>query len=121
MLGPSDLGWEVLYETGVAADLVLLAAEDINADGHPDVAWSDTTCGAKACFSTVHVVSWVDGSFKNWIDDSTTMASAAIQLADVLPEGSGQELVLSGGVVGTALAGPQRVVTNTWASLAGAP
>ncbi len=28
---------------------------------------------------------------------------------------------MSGGVVGTMLAGPQRVVTNTWASPAGAP
>ncbi len=120
VLGPSDLGWEVLYQTGVAADVVLLAAEDINADGQADVVWSDTTCGGKACFSTVHVISWVDGSFQDWIDGSTTMASAAVQLADVLPEGSGQELVLSGGVVGTVLAGPQRVVTNTWASPAGA-
>ena len=121
VLGSGDLGWEVLYEAGVAADVVVLAAEDINADGHPDVAWSDTTCGAKACFSTVHIVSWVDGSFQNWIEGSTTMASAVVQLGDVVPEGSGQELVMSGGVVGTMLAGPQRVVTNTWASPAGAP
>ena len=121
VLGLSDLGWEVLYETGVAADVVLLAAEDVNADGHPDVAWSDTTCGAKACFTTVHIISWIDGGFQEWIGSGTTMASAVVQLADVLPEGSGQELVMSGGVVGTMLAGPQRVVTNTWASPAGAP
>ncbi len=81
VLGSGDLGWEVLYEAGVAADVVVLAAEDINADGHPDVAWSDTTCGAKACFTTVHIVSWVDGSFQNWIEGSTTMASAVVQLA----------------------------------------
>jgi len=105
----------------VAADVVLLAAEDINADGHADVAWSDTTCGAKACFTTVHVISWIDGGFQDWIDGGTTMASASVRLADVLPDGSGQELVLSGGVVGTILAGPQRVVTNTWGSPAGAP
>ena len=121
VLAPSDLGWEVLYQTGVAADVALLAAEDINADGHADVAWSDTTCGAKACFTTVHVISWIDGGFQDWIDGSTTMASASVRLADVLPEGSGQELVMSGGVVGTTLAGPQRVVTNTWGSPAGAP
>lgn len=121
VLGPSELGWEVLYEAGVAADVVVLAAEDINADGHPDVAWSDTTCGAKACFSTVHVISWIDGSFQEWIGSGTTMASAVVKLADFLPEGSGQELVMSGGMVGTTLAGPQRVVTNTWASPGGAP
>jgi hypothetical protein len=119
VLGVGDLGWEVLYQTGVAADVVLLAADDINADGHPDIAWSDTTCGAQACFTTVHVSSWIDGRFRDWIGGSTTMAAAAVQLADVLPEGSGQELVLSGGVIGTSLAGPQRVMTNTWASSAG--
>jgi LysM repeat protein len=120
VLGPGELGWEVLYQTGVAADVVLLAAEDINADGHPDVIWSDTTCGASACFTTVHVRSWIDGRFQEWIDGSTTMSSATVKLADVLPEGSGQEIVMAGGVIGTALAGPQQVVTNTWASPAGA-
>ena len=71
----------------------LLAAEDINADGRPDVVWSDTTCGAKACFThgPRHLVGST-ASFQDWIDGSTTMASASVQLADVLPEGSGQEL-----------------------------
>ncbi len=121
VLVPGDLGWEVLYQTGVASDVVLLAAEDLNADGNADVAWTDTTCGAKACFTTAHIISWIDGAFQDWIDGSTTMASVSVQLSDVSPQGSGQELVMSGGVVGTPLAGPQRVVTNTWGSPAGAP
>lgn len=121
VLGAGELGWEVLDQTGVAADVVLLAAEDINADGHPDIAWTDTTCGAKACFTTVHVSSWGGDGFEDWIDGSTTMAAATVRLADTLPEGSGREIVIAGGVAGTPLAGPQRVVTDTWASPAGAP
>ncbi|MEZ4770370.1 MAG: LysM peptidoglycan-binding domain-containing protein [Caldilineales bacterium] len=121
ILSSAPLGWEVVYETGVASDIVLLEAADANEDGRPDVVWTDTTCGANACFTSAHVISYMDGGFVNWIEDGTTMASAKVALQDVTPEGSGQELVMSGGVIGTVQAGPQRAVTTTWASLAGAP
>lgn len=121
ILSSGLLGWETVYETGLASDIVLIDAADVNADGQADVVWSDTTCGASACFTSAHVVSYADGGFVNWIDEGTTMASAQAALRDLAPEGSGQELVLSGGVVGAGLAGPQRAMTTTWASLAGAP
>lgn len=121
ILSPGPLGWEVVYETGLASDLVLIEAGDMNADGQADVVWTDTTCGGNACFTSTHVVSWVDGGFVNWIDEGTTMAAARVALRDLTPEGSGQEVVMSGGVVGAGLAGPQRAMTTTWASLAGAP
>lgn len=121
ILSSGPLGWEVVYETGVASDIVLLEAGDVNADGRADVVWTDTTCGANACFTTAHVVSYAEGGFVNWIEDGTTMASAAVSLQDISPEGSGQELVMTGGVVGTVQAGPQRAMTTTWASLAGEP
>jgi LysM repeat protein len=121
VLGSGPLGWEVIYLSGLAADVELLALEDVNDDGHPDIVWSDTTCSASACFSTVHVSSYVDGDFRSWVNGSTTMASAAIRLEDVMPQGSGQELLIQGGVIGAVAAGPQRPVETTWASLAGGP
>lgn len=121
VLSPGPLGWEVLHQSGLAADADLLALGDVNDDGHPDIVWSDTTCGAAACFTTLHVTSYVDGGFRSWINGNTTMASAAISLEDVMPQGSGQELVLHGGVIGTVAAGPQRAVTQQWASLSGSP
>lgn len=121
ILRSAPLGWEVAYETGVASDIVLLEAADVNEDGRADVVWTDTTCGANACFTTAHIVSNIDSGFVNWIEDGTTMASANVSLQDVTPEGSGEELVLTGGVIGTVQAGPQRAMTTTWASLAGAP
>lgn len=45
-------------------------------------------------------------AFRSWINGNTTMASAAVSLEDVMPQGSGQELVLQGGVIGTVAAGP---------------
>lgn len=121
VLGATPLGWEVIYLSGLSADVDLLALGDVNDDGHPDIVWSDTTCGGRACFSTVHVASFVDGDFRSWINGSTTLASAAIRLEDVMPQGSGQELISRGGVIGTVAAGPQRAIEATWASLAGSP
>ncbi len=121
VLGAGPLGWEVVYQSGLAADVDLLALNDVNDDGHPDVVWSDTTCGAQACFTTVHVSSYVDGDFRSWINGSTTLASAGISLEDVMPQGGGQELMIRGGVIGAVAAGPQRAIEATWASLAGGP
>ena len=121
VLGAGPLGWEVVYLSGLAADVDLLALNDVNDDGHPDIVWSDTTCGAQACFTTVHVSSYVDGDFRSWINGSTTLASAGITLEDVMPQGGGQELMIRGGVIGAVAAGPQRAIEATWASLAGGP
>ncbi len=121
VLGAGPLGWEVVYLSGLAADVELLAQGDVNDDGHPDIVWSDTTCGARACFTTVHVSSYVDGDLRSWVNGSTTMASASVSLEEAMPQGSGQELLIRGGVIGTVAAGPQRPMETTWASLAGGP
>ena len=83
ILSSGPLGWDVVYETGVASDIVLLEAADVNEDGQADVVWTDTTCGANACFTTAHAVSYAEGGFVNWIEDGTTMASARVSLQDV--------------------------------------
>lgn len=121
VLGAGPLGWEVIHLSGLAADVDLLALGDVNEDGPADLVWTDTTCGAHACFTTVHLSSYVDGDFRSWINGSTTMASAAVRLEDVTSQGSGQELVIEGGVIGAVAAGPQRSMTDVWASLAGGP
>ena len=121
VLGVGPLGWEVIHQSGLTADVDLLALADVNGDGHGDIVWSDTTCGARACFTTVHVSSYVDGDFRSWVNGSTTLASAAVRLEDVMPQGSGQELIMDGGVIGAVAAGPQRSMTSVWASLGGGP
>ncbi len=121
VLGAGPLGWDVLYQSGLAADVEVLALEDVNEDGNPDIVWTDTTCGARACFTTAHVTSFVDGDFRSWVNGSTTMASASVRLEDVMPQGSGQELVIQGGVIGAVAAGPQRPMTVVWGSPGGAP
>jgi LysM repeat protein len=121
VLSANTMGWHVVYQSGPMAGIKVLETNDLNDDGQPDLAWTDTTCGKDSCFTTAHILSFVDGEPLNWIDGSTTMAEAAVRLQDVLPEGTGQELILSGGVIPAVQAGPQRPMTTTWASPGGGP
>lgn len=113
--------WSILYRVTTGPGLRLLGAGDLNQDGWPDIAWSETTCGVYACVTRVRILSRVAGRFTWWIEGDASMASATVTLADVTAQGQGLELVMSGGIIGTAAAGPQRAYTETWASLAGAP
>lgn len=121
ILEPGPLGWKKTYQSGLAADVAIIAAGDVNDDGRGDVVWTDTTCSAQACFTTPHVVSAVDGGFRSWLDGSATLASATVTLQDVLPSGRGQELVVSGGLIQSVAAGPQRSATVIWQSVDGQP
>jgi LysM repeat protein len=117
---------ELAYQAGAAGDVALLdfgpKTSDINADGKLDVAWTDTTCGAHTCFGTIHIISWnpATSSYDNWIDGNATMAYPTVTFKDI-NEGSGQELLLHGGIIASVGAGPQRSWTETWSSIQGAP
>ncbi|MFZ1240030.1 MAG: LysM peptidoglycan-binding domain-containing protein [Anaerolineae bacterium] len=113
---------ELAYQAGAAGDVALLDTSDINADGKIDISWTDTTCGAHTCFGTVHIISWdpASSSFQNWIDGNATMAYPTVSFKDI-NDGSGQELLLHGGIIASVGAGPQRSWNETWSSLAGAP
>jgi LysM repeat protein len=101
--------------------VTLLRADDINADGKSDLVWTDTTCGAHACFSTLFVESWDGTEYQVWIAGDPTIANAEYAFKDVLPEGRGDEILIHGGVIEAMDAGPQRAWTETYTSLNGAP
>ena len=101
--------------------ITLLAADDINADGKSDLVWTDTTCGVQSCFSTLAVESWDGKGYQVWIAGDPTMVDAEYAFQDILPEGSGEEILVHGGVIESPDAGPQRAWTETYASLNGAP
>lgn len=109
------------YQAGAVGNVALLGVSDINADGKTDVAWTDTTCGAHTCFGTVHIISWdpASSSFQNWIDGNATMAYPTVSFKDI-NDGSGQELLLHGGIIASVGAGPQRSWSETWSSVSGA-
>ncbi len=101
--------------------VTLLRADDINADGKSDLAWTDTTCGIHACLSTLSVESWDGEGYQVGIAGDPTIAAAEYAFQDVLPEGGGDEILVHGGVIESPDAGPQRARTETYASLNGKP
>ncbi len=113
-------GWSVLFRANAAGAVQLLDVGDINQDGQMDIAWTDTTCGAHTCFGTIYVMSWTGTALQNWLDGTLTVAYPEVKLEDVT-DGSGREIVVHGGVIGSVGAGPQRAWTETWASSGGAP
>jgi len=123
---PGDLlvlqsaGWDVAFQANAAGQVQILDIDDINEDGYMDIAWMETTCGAHTCFGTIYVTSWTDTGPQNWMDGTLTMAFPEVRLEDVM-EGSGREIIVHGGVIGSVGAGPQRAWTEIWASINGAP
>ena len=114
-------GYELVRTVDGKGVITLLLADDINADGKSDLVWTDTTCGAQACFSTLAVESWDGKGYQVWIAGDPTMASAEYAFQEILPEGSGEEILVHGGVIESPDAGPQRAWTEAYASLNGAP
>ena len=109
------------YQARPAGQVAMLAADDINLDGKPDLAWIDTTCGASTCFDTVIVRSWDGAAWADWTDSTIVMAYGEVKLADARDAAQGSEIVLTGGEYGSVGAGPQRARTEVWGSIEGAP
>jgi LysM repeat protein len=114
-------GYALAHRARSTGSVAIIKAADINADGKPDIAWTDTTCGAHTCFSTLFVDSWTGRGYEDWIAGEPTIASAEYRFEDVTVEGSGQEILVYGGVIQSAGAGPQRAWTETYLSAQGAP
>jgi hypothetical protein len=114
-------GYTLAHAVAGKGVITLLAADDVNADGKSDLVWTDTTCGVQSCFSTLAVESWDGKEYQAWIAGDPTMAGAEYAFQDILPEGSGEEILVHGGVIESPDAGPQRAWTETYASLNGAP
>jgi LysM repeat protein len=102
-------------------DIKLLTAEDINGDGKPDLVYTDTSCGAHTCFSTLYVVSWNGSAWQDWLKGTPMMAGSEYSLQDTVAAGQGQEILAHGGIINSAGAGPQRAWTETFISPEGGP
>jgi hypothetical protein len=117
----SSSGYTVVRKVEGAGLLNLLHVGDINGDGKTDLVWTDTTCGAHTCFSTLFVESWDGKAYQDWIVGEPTIANGEYTFKDAVAGGSGEEIIVHGGVVGSAGAGPQRAWTETYASTKGGP
>ncbi|MCX6029992.1 MAG: LysM domain-containing protein [Chloroflexi bacterium] len=117
----SAKGYALARKVEGAGPIALLKAGDVNTDGKPDRIWTDTTCGAHTCFSTLFVESWDGKAYQDWIVGEPTIAYGEYAFTDTLPAGSGDEILVHGGVIASAGAGPQRAWTETYVSPKGGP
>jgi LysM repeat protein len=113
--------YALVYQAEGVGEIKLLQTKDINADGKPDLVYSDTSCGAHTCFSTLFVESWNGTAFQDWIKGNPTMAGAEYSFMDTVPAGEGEEILAHGGLINSAGAGPQRAWTETYVSPEGGP
>ena len=117
----SETGFVESFRAKAAGRVTLLSTTDINQDGLPDLAWTETNCGASTCFGTVNVRSWDGTTWQDWTQGTITMANADVLLVGAGELGQGDALMLVGGEYGSAGAGPQRQRTEMWTSVDGAP
>ncbi len=86
----------------------LVGAVDLTGDGPAELVFFDETCGASTCWDTPHIWHWQDGQFVDLMPPHTEYPSAEITL-------EGREMVVVSYGLGSVGAGPQRVITETWA------
>ncbi|MCY3660051.1 MAG: LysM peptidoglycan-binding domain-containing protein, partial [Caldilineaceae bacterium] len=110
-------------QTRASGRVSLLAAGDVNSDLRRDLVWTDQSCGAVACYTRVHAMSWDQktATWQDWTETPISMVNADVRLMDADVLGDGLAIRLQGGVHQAAGAGPQRARTEIWASRQGQP
>lgn len=107
----------------------LVELVDMTGDEQPEAITVSSTCGAHTCFNYYQVISAHDGEIRNVVDPAEEQEVAAgdnvpvaISLSYVdeerVEDATGDDLpdlVISGGLVGSAGAGIQRARTEVWA------
>ncbi|MXZ24810.1 MAG: LysM peptidoglycan-binding domain-containing protein [Caldilineaceae bacterium SB0665_bin_21] len=110
-------------QTRASGRVSLLAAGDVNSDLRRDLVWTDQSCGASACYTRVHAMSWDQktATWQDWTETPISMVNADVRLMDADVLGDGLAIRLQGGVHQAEGAGPQRARTEIWASRQGQP
>ncbi len=101
----------------------VVAGDDVNGDGQPDLVYTVASCGA-ACLAEVRIISWdaAAGEFVRIEAPGAFIAEGAVRIEE-LPTGvagQGKQLVLAGGVSGTTAGGIETPHEEVWRSLDGA-
>ncbi|HBY98609.1 MAG: tetratricopeptide repeat protein [Ardenticatenaceae bacterium] len=121
ILTPNGSNWRNVFDAnfGASASTVglgvqLLAAEDLNNDRQAELAWTWADCGAHTCFTTVEIGSWTGTGFSDLTaGDIVFPTLQSAEFVDQNGDGT-RELLLTGGIISSVGAGPQRVRTEIY-------
>ena len=94
-------------------DASLLEVNDINQDGHTELAFTSTSCGAHTCSTTVYILSSGTGMYDDLTGGGIEMTYADVRFSDWDGDDV-PELIMYGGIIGSVGAGPQRERTEVY-------
>jgi tetratricopeptide (TPR) repeat protein len=94
-------------------DPALIEIDDLNGDGHTEMAFSSTSFGAHTCFTTVFIVASGTGQYQDLTGGGIEMSYVDPSFVDWDGDGV-RELIMYGGTIGSVGAGPQRERTEVY-------
>ena len=94
-------------------DPSLLKVDDVNRDGYTELAFTSTSCGAHTCVTTVYILASGTGMYRDLTNGGIEMSFAEVSFSDWDGDDV-PELVIYGGIIGSAGAGPQRDRTEVY-------
>jgi LysM repeat protein len=120
--GAGEGDYTLVADEEVYGQPTLLAAEDLNGDGAMDLAWQVVGCST-FCVLEVQIVTWDGEAYRSLIAPGATIAEGVARFAAVAAgdPGTGQQLVLAGGVSGASEGGLATPHTEIWQSIDGQP
>jgi hypothetical protein len=109
--------YKLAYSSSPAQNLgppLLIALQDLNADGVPEMLYSRETCGAHTCFQQIEILRWDRSGFKNLLKGrSDELPSPTIELFGPTSDGSYRVEITAEGIASVG-AGPYRKFTRIW-------
>jgi hypothetical protein len=120
--GRPDGAFELMYSPDILGQPQVVAGDDVNGDGQPDLVYTVASCGA-ACLAEVRIITWdpAAGEYVSIDAPGAFIAEGKVRIED-LPTGAagqGKQLVLAGGVSGTTAGGIETPHEEIWRTLDG--
>jgi LysM repeat protein len=120
--GQADGAYELVYSPDILGQPQVVAGDDVNGDGQPDLIYTVASCGT-ACLAEMRIITWdaAAGEYVRIDAPGAFIAEGEVRIEE-LPEGAagvGKQLVLTGGVSGTRAGGIETPHAEVWRTLDG--
>lgn len=112
-----DDQYQVAYSSPTSTELAapfIRAAQDVNADGIPDLLTTREMCGAHTCSFEVNVLTWNEGALRSIFPDVTTDIPLPLVDLEGPQEDGTYEIVITGTGIASVGAGPFRPYSRIW-------